>query len=185
MFETKEIALITILSAVGGAISVPLGYVGTFLKTVPWLPFGSPQLLAGVHIIWLILGRLLTKKFGTATLIGTVKGLVELSLFSFHGIQILPISVMEGLVADICLSLFNEETPLKIAVAGGLSSASNVLVMYVLILRRLPIGLVALMGVFSFISGILAGYFCEYSVKRVAPIYGTNLSKEEASSTKK
>ncbi|MGQ9680846.1 MAG: ECF transporter S component [Candidatus Bathyarchaeia archaeon] len=170
MLKSKEIALIAMLSSTGGAISVPIGYLGNLLKGTPWLPFGSPQLLSGIHIIWLVLGRLLTKKFGTATLIGAVKGLVELSLFSFHGAQVLPISIVEGLTADLVLFILGSNSPLKVAIAGGLSSSNNVLVIYLLLLQSLPIVLIAFMWFFSFISGLLAGYFCIYSSKRI-PIY--------------
>lgn len=170
MLKTKEIALIAMLSSTGGAISVPIGYLGNLLKGMPWLPFGSPQLLSGIHIIWLVLGRLLTKRFGTATLIGGVKGLVELSLFSFHGVQVLPISIVEGLTADLVLFILDSNSLLEVAIAGGLSSSSNVLVIYLFLLQSLPIVLIALMWFFSFISGLLAGYFCKYCSKLI-PIY--------------
>ena len=171
MLKTRDIALIAILSSAGGAISVPVGYVGNFLKGIPWLPFGSPQLLSGIHIIWLILGRMITKRPGAATLTGAVKGLVEVSLFSYHGIQVLPISVVEGLTADAALSVLGSGSPIKVAVAGGLSSSSNVLVTYLLLLQSLPYSLVILMWILSFASGLMAGYFCEHASRRVSSIY--------------
>ena len=172
MLETREIALIVMLSALGGAISVPLGYAGNLLRAVPVFPFGTPQLLSGIHILWLLLVRLLTKKTGTATLTGAVKGLVELSLFSFHGIQVLPISIAEGVVADLALGFLGSKSPAKVAVAGGLSSSTNVLVLWLLLLQSLPISLIAFMWFLSLISGLLVGYFGEYASRRVAPIYG-------------
>ena len=172
MLETREIALIVMLSALGGTISVPLGYAGNLLRAVPVLPFGTPQLLSGIHVLWLLLVRLLTKKTGTATLTGAVKGLVELSLFSFHGIQVLPISIAEGVVADLALGFLGSKSPAKVAVAGGMSSSSNVLVLWLLLLQSLPISLIAFMWFLSLISGLLVGYFGEYASRRVAPIYG-------------
>ncbi|MBS7619283.1 ECF transporter S component, partial [Candidatus Bathyarchaeota archaeon] len=167
MLKTREIALIAIMSSTGGAVSVPIGYFGNLLKGIPWLPFGSPQLLSGIHVIWLMLVRLITKRFGTATLTGAVKGFVELSLFSFHGIQVFPISIVEGLTADIVLSILDSGSPIKVAIAGGLSSSSNVLVLYLLLLQSLPLFLITLMWILSFVSGLLAGYFCEYTSRRI------------------
>jgi ABC-type thiamin/hydroxymethylpyrimidine transport system permease subunit len=175
MLKTREIALIIMLSAVGGAVSVPIGYAGNLLKAVPIVPFGTPQLLSGIHVLWLLLARLLTKKTGTATLTGAVKGLVELSLFSFHGIQILPISIVEGVVADLVLGLPGSESPSKVAVAGGLSASSNVLVLWLLLLQSLPISLIAFMWFLSLVSGLLVGYFGEYASRRVVPIYWPSL----------
>jgi len=175
MLKTREIALIIMLSALGGAISVPISYAGNLLNAVPILPFGTPQLLSGIHVLWLLLARLLTKKTGMATLTGAVKGLVELSLFSYHGIQILPISIVEGIVADLVISLLGRESPAKIAVAGGLSASSNVLVLWLLLLQSLPISLIAFMFFLSLASGILVGYFCENVSRRIALIYRPSL----------
>lgn len=175
MLQTREIALIVMLSALGGAISVPIGYAGNLLKAVPIIPLGTPQLLSGIHILWLLLARLLTKKTGMATLTGAVKGLVELSLFSFHGIQILPISIVEGVVADLVLSLLGTESSAKVAVAGGFSASSNVIVLWLLLLQSLPISLVIFMWLLSLISGLLVGYFGKYASRRVLQIYWPSL----------
>jgi energy-coupling factor transport system substrate-specific component len=137
MLKTREIALIIFLSALGGAVSVPLGYAGNLLNAVPFLPFGSPQILSGIHVLWLLLARMLTKKPGAATFAGAVKGLVEVSLFSFHGVQVLPISIMEGIVVDLIFSVPGRTSSAKIAVAGGLSASSNVLILWLLLLQGL------------------------------------------------
>jgi len=137
VFKTQDIALIIILSALGGFVSVPLGYAGNLLNTVPILPFGSPQILSGIHILWFLLARLLTRKNGSATFAGAVKGFVELSLFSFHGIQVLPISIVEGIVVDLVLSIPGRTSLVKVAVAGGLSASSNVLVLWLLLFQSL------------------------------------------------
>jgi ABC-type thiamin/hydroxymethylpyrimidine transport system permease subunit len=171
MFKTRELAMIIILSALGGAVSVPIGYAGNLLKALPILPFGTPQILSGIHILWILLAGLLIKKTGAATLTGAVKGLVELSLFSFHGIQILPISIVEGIVAEVVLYVPGKGSSVKTAIAGGLSSSSNVMVMWLLLLQSLPLSVIAFMWLLSFISGLAVGYFGEYASKQVALIY--------------
>jgi len=173
VFKTRDIALIIILSALGGAVSVPLGYAGNLLNTVPILPFGSPQILSGVHVLWLLLARLLTRKTGAATFAGAVKGFVELSLFSFHGVQVLPISIVEGIVLDMVLSVPGRASLVKVAVAGGLSASSNVLVLWLLLLQGLSPLMIVFMWLLSLVSGVIVGCFGEYASRRVASMIGT------------
>lgn len=174
MFKTRDIALIIFLSALGGAVSVPLGYAGNLLNAVPILPFGSPQILSGIHVLWLLLARLLTRKPGAATFAGAVKGLVELSLFSSHGVQVLPISIIEGIVVDLVLSVPGRVSSARVAVAGGLSASSNVLVLWLLLLQGLSPLVIGFMLLLSLVSGVVVGYFGEYASRRVAPIIGVD-----------
>jgi ABC-type thiamin/hydroxymethylpyrimidine transport system permease subunit len=176
MYKTREIALIVILSAAGGAISVPLGYLGNALKAIPILPFGIGQVLSGVHILWLILVRLLTGKTGSATFAGALKGLVELSLFSFHGIQVLPIALAEGILVDVIMSIPGKASQIKAAIAGGLSASSNVLVLWLLLLQSLSPYVIGFMWLLALISGGLVGLFGWYASKRVQHIVGVNNS---------
>jgi ABC-type thiamin/hydroxymethylpyrimidine transport system permease subunit len=171
MFKTRELALIIILSALGGAVSVPIGYVGNMLNTMPILPFGTPQLLSGIHILWLLLAGLLIRKTGVATLTGAVKGMAELALFSFHGIQVLPVSIVEGVVVDLVLEALGKDATVKIAIAGGLSASSNVLVLWLLLLQGLPLSVVTFMWFLSFVSGFVVGYFGEYTSRLISLIY--------------
>jgi ABC-type thiamin/hydroxymethylpyrimidine transport system permease subunit len=172
MFKTRELALIIILSALGGAMSVPLGYAGNLLNAVPILPFGSPQILSGIHVLWLLLARLLTRKTGAATFAGAVKGLAELTLFSFHGVQILPISIVEGIVVDLVLSVPVRASLVSVAVAGGVSASSNVLVLWLLLLQGLSPLVIVFMWLLSLVSGVIIGCVGEYVSRRVALLIG-------------
>ncbi len=176
MYKTRDIALIIILSAAGGAVSVPLGYLGNALKAIPILPFGIGQILSGVHILWLVLVRLLTGKKGSATFAGALKGLVELSLFSFHGIQVLPIALAEGIVVDIVMSVPGKASQIKTAIASGLSASSNVLVLWLLLLQSLSPYVIGFMWLLSLISGALVGIFGWYASKRVQQVIGVTIS---------
>jgi ABC-type thiamin/hydroxymethylpyrimidine transport system permease subunit len=159
VFSTKDVALIAILAALGGVVSVPLGYVGNMLGAVPFIPFGTGQLLSGVHVLWIVLAGLLIKQRGAATATGALKGLVELTLFSFHGSLILPIALAEGLVAEAVLFLPGRWAGVRAYLAGGLSASSNVLVLWPLAFQALPWQVIAFMWVLSFASGaILSGY---------------------------
>ena len=46
MFTSRELSMIVVLSALGGAASVPIGHLGNLLKTIPGAPLG----LSLIHI---------------------------------------------------------------------------------------------------------------------------------------
>jgi ABC-type thiamin/hydroxymethylpyrimidine transport system permease subunit len=159
MFDPRELSLIIILSALGGGVSVPVGYAGNMLKSVPLLPLGTSQILSGVHVIWILLAGTLVSRRGSSTVTGVLKGLVELSLFSYHSVLVLLISAVEGVVMDLSFALLGRQNRSSIYLACGLSSMSNVAVLRLTILTKLPLPVIAYMGVLSFISGALfAGY---------------------------
>jgi ABC-type thiamin/hydroxymethylpyrimidine transport system permease subunit len=147
------------LSTLGGVVSVPIGYAGTLLKAIPGLPFGSPQVLSGLHVFWIVLTAIVTKKAGSCTIAGFLKGSIELLFFSPHGIFVLLISVVQGLTVDILFTVVKRINTASICLAGGLSSASNVVILQLLLLPILPNVIIAFMYVTSFLSGLLfAGY---------------------------
>jgi ABC-type thiamin/hydroxymethylpyrimidine transport system permease subunit len=157
-FASRELSLIIVLSALGGGVSVPLGYAGSALNALPFVPFGTPQLLSGVHILWIMLAGSLVPTAGASTLTGVLKGLVELTFFSQHNILVLLISSAEGFVMEAGLLLLGRRR-LSPYVAGGLSSSSNVLVLQLTFLRGFPLPILAFMYVASFLSGaFFAGY---------------------------
>jgi ABC-type thiamin/hydroxymethylpyrimidine transport system permease subunit len=158
-FKSRDIALMAILAALGGVVSVPIGYAGNMLGVFTFLPFGTGQLLSGIHVLWIVLAGLLVKRSGAAAATGTLKGLVELTLFSFHGSLILPIAIAEGLVAEAALLALGRGAGLRAYVAGGLSASSNVIVLRLLVFQALPWQVVVFMWVLSFASGaLISGY---------------------------
>jgi ABC-type thiamin/hydroxymethylpyrimidine transport system permease subunit len=158
-FTSRDVALMAILAALGGVVSVPVGYAGNMLGVFTFLPFGTGQLLSGIHVLWIVLAGLLVKRGGSAAATGVLKGLVELTLFSFHGSLILPIAIAEGLVAEIALLVLGRRAGARAYVVGGLSASSNVIVLRLLVFQALSLEVVAFMWVLSFASGaIISGY---------------------------
>ncbi|MEM3056765.1 MAG: ECF transporter S component, partial [Candidatus Bathyarchaeia archaeon] len=158
-FTSLDLAIIVIFSSLGGALSVPVGHLGNFLKTLPGLPLGSSQILSGIHVLWIILTVGLTRKVGSGTLTGFLKGLVELFMLSFHGVLVVLISLVEGLIVDLFFTAIRKINTVSLCLAGALSSSSNVFIVKYIVVPSLPLSIFALMYFISFISGFFfAGY---------------------------
>lgn len=157
-FKSHELSMIVILSAIGGVASVPIGHLGNLLNAFPGMPLGSPQILSGLHVLWIVLASVLVDRMGAAFMTGVLKGLVEVTLFSFHSVFALMISAVEGVVADLTLAALGRGRKSSMYLAGGFSSASNVLVVQFL-LRGLSPAVLAFMYLVSFASGLLLTWF--------------------------
>jgi ABC-type thiamin/hydroxymethylpyrimidine transport system permease subunit len=165
-YTSHELSLIVILSAIGGGVSVPIGHASNLLNAVPFLPFGTPQAVSGLHVIWILLAGVLIRKPGSSAVTGALKGLVELVLFSRHSVLVLLISAVEGAVMDVSLAILGRRNRASLYLSSGLSSSSNVLVLWLVVLRRLPLAVIAYMYAFSFASGALfAGYLARRALE--------------------
>ena len=172
LLTSRELSLIIILSSLGGVMSVPIGYAGNMLKAIPGLPVGSSQALSGLHVLWLLLASVLVRKRGAGTMTGIIKGMVEMCLFSHHGVFVLIMSAVEGLIVDIVLSLLRRVNTRSLCLAGGLSSASNVSVTQFMIVPQLPLFVFAIMYMVSFVSGL---FFAGYLGKRALDIISNSI----------
>ncbi len=159
-FSTKDLVTIALLSALGGVLSTYIGYLGNMVNHIIGVPFGAGQFMAGLHVIWIMLALGITRKKGAATATGLLKGIVELFLGSTHGIIIVVVSIIQGLIPD--LVLFRDKTktdrsPTMYAIAGGLSAASNVVVFYAFFLSGVPFVLLGMLCMLAAASGIIFG----------------------------
>ncbi len=159
-FRTRDLILVAALSAAGGALSAYIGYLGNLLNQVFGVPFGAGQWMAGLHVFWFVLARAMVGRTGAGTLAGVLKGIVEMFAGSTHGLPIVLVSATEGLLVDIALLPFARPSLAALAVAGGISSASNVLVFQAMYFSGVSWGYIALMAAFAFGSGVIfGGYF--------------------------
>jgi len=106
---------------------------------------------------------------GSATATGTLKGLIEASLFSHLGLFSFAVSLIEGVVADVVLTLLKKKHIFSVYVAGGLSSASNLLIVQLFFLPPLPILIYVLAYFVAFLSGLLFGGYLTTKVLKVIP----------------
>lgn len=162
--SNRDLLVVAVLSGIGGVMSTYIGYLGNLLNRVLGVPFGAGQFVAGLHVFWLILAAGLVRRPGAATLAGLVKGIIEFLTGGTHGVAIILISLVQGLLVDLVLLLLRRYSLTALALAGAVATASNVVVFQLLYFSGAPwlyIGLIALLALVSGV--ILAGSF-GYSV---------------------
>jgi len=160
MLSTKDLVTIALLSALGGVLSTYVGYLGNLMNHIVGVPFGAGQFMAGLHVLWIILAIGITKKKGAGTVTGALKGVVELFTGSTHGIVIVVVSLMQGVVADMVL--FSDKAKdrrdyVSYSAAGGLSAAVNVIVFQALFFAGVPLILILVLCMLACASGMIFG----------------------------
>lgn len=165
----SSLSILIILSALGGLTSVPVGYAGTVFSALALFPLAVPQLLAGLHVFWLVLAALLVRTRGSATFAGALKGLIEAAFFSHLGIFAIVVSLLEGAVVDLVFVLMKKDNMIAVYLAGGFSSASNLLVVQFLLAPQFSSAIYSLGYGAAFVSGLLLGGYLTAKVFRVLP----------------
>lgn len=159
-YETSDLVIIALFCALGGILSTFIGYLGNLINKILGIPFGGGQIIAGLHIFWIVFIYLLTnRKIGVAFFTGIVKGFIELFSGSAHGILVLLISGTQGLIIEIILIIFlSSNNKIIISFASGLASASNVFIQQLIFFNsQIPPLFIAFIGGISFISGFILG----------------------------
>ncbi|HHW54656.1 MAG: ECF transporter S component [bacterium] len=159
-FSNRDLLVIAVLSGIGGVMSTYVGYLGNLLNRLFGVPFGAGQFASGLHVFWFILVAGLVRRPGAAASAGILKGAIELLTGSSHGVAIILISLVQGLLVDLVLLVTRRHNLLTYMLAGGLSAASNVFVFQLLYFSGAPIGYILFISALAFVSGVLlAGSF--------------------------
>jgi energy-coupling factor transport system substrate-specific component len=156
--STKDLVTIALLSAVGGAMSTYVGYLGNLVNHIVGVPFGAGQFMAGLHVLWIMLVVGITRKKGTGTATGVLKGFVELFMGGTHGIVIVVVSAIQGLLVDLLLLSDKSKEDMNIyrySLAGAAASASNVLVFQAFFFSGVPFMFIAMICMLAAASGII------------------------------
>ncbi len=164
--EIKEIVIIALLSSLGGTLSTFVGYLGNLVNLTLGVPFGAGQFMAGLHVFWLVLIQAIIRKKGASTFGGLLKGIVELFTGSTHGIVIVLVSLLQGIVVD-GFAIFGDNLQgadmskrLIWWTGAGLSAASSVIVFQLFYFSGAPIIYIGVITILAFCSGIIfGGYF--------------------------
>jgi ABC-type thiamin/hydroxymethylpyrimidine transport system permease subunit len=157
-FSTRDLLMMAALAALGGVTGTYVNALGDVTQS--FLGFaGTTQWAAGLHVLWLVLAAGLTGKQGAGTITGALKGAVELLTGNTHGLLVVLVDVVAGILVDVGLLPFKKKDGLPAcALAGGLASASNVFVFQLfasLPADVLSYGAILLVGAVAFISGVV------------------------------
>ena len=157
-YTTRDLLMMAALAALGGIASTYINFIGDFFQS--FLGFaGTTQWAAGLHVLWLVLAVGLTRKQGAGTITGILKGAVELFSGNTHGLLIVLVDLVAGLLVDLGSPPFRKKDHwLTYCVAGGLAAASNIFVFQVfaaLPADILTYGVIGLIALVAFISGVI------------------------------
>jgi len=159
-FSTRDLLIMAVLAALGGVTSTYINTVSDAVHAILGFP-GASQWAAGFHVIWVVLAMGITGKPGTGIITGALKGGIELMSGNSHGVIILLVDMVAGLLVDFGFFLFrNKQSLWPFLLAGSLASGSNVLVFQ--IFATLPQNIVAasaiaILFLIAFISGAIFG----------------------------
>jgi len=165
----RSLSILIVLSALGGSTSILIGYAGNVVSSLSMLPFVAPQLLSGLHVVWLILAGVLVRTRGSATFVGAVKGLVETLLSSHLGPFSFVISLTEGLAADLAFAVLKKNRALSVYLAGGFSAASNLIIIQLFLAPGYPLTIYVLAYSASFASGLLLSGYLTTRITKALP----------------
>ena len=184
-FGTRDVFVITTLACLGAAMSIVLGHIGAALRASIGSP-GAMQLLAGLHVLWLALAALIVPKRGAATAAGLMKGAIELMLGSPHGLFVLLISAVAGLLLDLALWVVPKRLlAAGVVTAAALAAGSNVVLFQLFV--RLPTSKVVVIALTGFtaiaslsgaVFGGLLALMLVRSLRRAGVVTGTRLDEQ-------
>jgi ABC-type thiamin/hydroxymethylpyrimidine transport system permease subunit len=164
-FSTRDLLIMAVLAALGGVTSTYINTIGDAAQAALGFP-GATQWAAGLHTIWIVLAMGILRKNGSGTVMGILKGAVELMSGNSHGVIILLINLIAGLLVDFGFFIFRDKRSIApYLVAGALSAGSNVIVFQ--LFATLPTNIVAMsailiLTVVAAISGVILSGFAPF-----------------------
>lgn len=159
-FTTRDLLTVAILASLGGVMSTYVQYLANVINRLVGVPYGAGEIVAGLHIFWLVLMAAITKKPGAGIAGGLLKGFVEFLSGSSHGIFVVFISLVEGVLVEAGFWPFARYPRLAYFTGGILGSFAYVLASQVLFNVYPNAYLFAAVGLLSIVSGaVFAGYF--------------------------
>ncbi|MDI6897193.1 ECF transporter S component [Methanocella conradii] len=159
-FTTRDLLTIAILASLGGVMSTYVGYLANVINRLVGVPYGAGQVVAGLHILWLILILALTGKKGSGILGGALKGFVEFISGSHLGLFVAFFSLVEGIFTEIGFWPFKKYRGLSYMAGGAMGAFAYVLAQQLanqVFDNVFLFGAVSLLSIFS--GAVFAGYF--------------------------
>ena len=166
-FSTRDLLMMAALAALGGVAGTYISAAGRVVQSFVGVP-GGMQWAAGLHVLWLTLAVGLTGKPGAGTVTGLLKGFVELLTGNPHGLLVLLLNIIAGVLVDVGFLPFRDKDRRSgYLLAGGLSAFSNVLIFQlfaVLPADILSYGAILLLGVVAGLSGVVFAGFLSHTL---------------------
>lgn len=169
-FTTNDLVIIAMFSCLGGIFSTFIGYFANLINNILSFPFGGGQILAGLHIFWLVFIYLLTdRKSGVFLVSGIFKGFVEFFTGNAHGLLVILLSTTQGFILEIILLIFLGTKRNSILIlASGLAGVSNIVLQQILFFNaQIPLEFILFISSLSFISGMTLGGFFPISTYKL------------------
>jgi len=182
-FPTRDLLIMAVLVALGGIASTYINALGDAVHAVLGFP-GATQWVAGLHVVWIVLAIAITGKPGTGVITGALKGAVELMSGNTHGLIILLINLVAGLLVDFGFLIFrNKRSLFPYLIAGGLATGSNVLVFQ--LFATLPANILAATAIVilffvALVSGLVFSGFVPFLLIKALSKAGIVKSAEPA-----
>ena len=168
-FSTRDLLMMAALAALGGVTSTYVSAAGRIVQSFVGIP-GAMQWAAGLHVLWLTLAVGLTGKQGAGTVTGVLKGMVELLSGNPHGLLVVLVDVVAGILVDVGFLPFREKGHMPgYLLAGGLASLSNVIIFQlfaVLPADILSYGAILLLSAVAGLSGVVFAGFLGHTLTR-------------------
>jgi len=168
-FSTRDLLMMAALAALGGVAGTYISAAGRVVQSFVGFP-GTLQWAAGLHVLWLTLAVGLTGKQGAGTVASILKGFVELLSGNPHGLLVVLVNIVAGILVDVGFLPFRDKDHLPgYLLAGGLASLSNVIVFQlfaVLPADLLSYGAILLLSVVAGLSGVVFAGFLGYTLTR-------------------
>lgn len=159
-FSTRDLLTIAILASLGGVMSTYVGYVANTINHLVGVPYGAGQVVAGLHILWIMLIMAITGKKGSGALGGLLKGFVEFISGSRLGLFVVAFSLIEGIFTEIGYWPFKKYKNFSYVMGGGMGAFAYVLTQQLLNQVYDNIFLFSAVSILAFASGaVFAGYF--------------------------
>ncbi|MBN1154947.1 ECF transporter S component [candidate division KSB1 bacterium] len=158
--STLDAVFITLMAAFGLALKPVVGPIGKLIGTLLFIPGGS--ISGAIYMIWPMLALLVVRRFGAATMVGLLEGVIVMmtGIYGSHGIlsiftYLIPCVIIDGLFWLIKPreNLFLHAIP----TAFGNLSGSFIVAYYIMHVPFVPL-LIGLIPAFIFggLGGILA-----------------------------
>jgi len=187
-FSTRDLLIMSVMAALGGVASTYVNTLSDAVHAMLGIP-GASQWAAGLHVIWIVLAMGITGKSGIGIITGALKGGVELLSGNSHGVIILLVDLVTGLLVDFSFLLFrNKRSLLPYLIAGGLAAGSNVFVFQ--IFATVPINILAISAILilffvAIISGVVfSGFIPHLLIRSLAKANIVKVAEQPAQTRK-